>query len=371
MLRRSLRKLLTRLAADSLRPLSALKFLSLPPPATFSALAQLRQGEAFGKVVLKKQPMPRFGKNSMTLRSRFNQHLQQPWPIFWAHYAPARLFSNSLALLDNNFNLMIESAFGRFYKNDSAWISFVGQPPRKLLGSWTSIISEWCPLSVQSKCNYYHWLFDALPRLGCLKHFPATTRILVPRALPAFAMDSLEMLGLKKRCLAPDSNHLLIDDYYYSGIVGMTGCHNPYAIRFLRKSFLPHASSANQPTRFFVARRHSARGIINNIEVIDFFQRKGWSVVYLESLSFADQIKLFRDAESICALHGAALANLAWCNPKTFIFEIFSHNYLQGVYEGIAKINRLNYQPIVFKARRDRCLKIDLAILHKHLKDLI
>jgi hypothetical protein len=371
MLRRSLRKLLTRLAADSLRPLSALKFLSLPPPATFSALAQLRQGEAFGKVILTKQHMPRFGKNSMTLRSRFNQHLQQPWPIFWAHYAPARLFSNSLALLDNNFNLMIESAFGKFYKNDSAWISFGGQRPRKLSGSWTSIISEWCPLSARAKCNYYHWLFDALPRLGCLKHFPATTRILVPRALPAFAMDSLEMLGLKKRCLAPDSNHLLIDDYYYSGIVGMTGCHNPYAIRFLRKSFLPHASSANQPTRFFVARRHSARGIINNIEVIDFFQRKGWSVVYLESLSFADQIKLFRDAEAICALHGAALANLAWCNPKTFIFEIFSHNYLQGVYEGIAKINRLNYQPIVFKARRDRCLKIDLAILHKHLKDLI
>ena len=370
MLTRNLRKLLMHLAADCLRPLSALKLLPLPPPATFSALAQLQQREISGQVILKKQHMPRFSKNSMTLRSKFKQHLQQPWPIFWAHYAPARLVSNSLALLDGNFNLMIESAYGKFYKNDSAWNSFGWPRPRKLSGSWTSIVSEWCPLSTRSKCNYYHWLFDALPRLGCLNHFPASTRILVPMALPAFAMDSLEMLRLKKRCFAPDSNHLLIDDYYYSGIVGMTGCHNPYAIRFLRKSFLQHASSTNQPKRFFVARRHSARGIINNIEVIRFFERKGWSIVYLESLSFADQIKLFRDAEAICALHGAALANLAWCNPKTFIFEIFSHNYLQGVYEGIAKINHLNYRPIVFKARRDRCLRIDLGVLRRHLKDL-
>ena len=107
MLTRFFQKLLMHRAADFLRPLSVLRILRFPPATTFSALSQVQQREVSGKVILQNQRMPRFSKNSMTLRSCFNQHLQQPWPIFWAHYAPARLLSNSLALLDGNFNLMI------------------------------------------------------------------------------------------------------------------------------------------------------------------------------------------------------------------------------------------------------------------------
>jgi len=89
----------------------------------------------------------------------------------------------------------------------------------------------------------------------------------------------------------------------------------------------------------------------------------------LEDLSFQEQVSLFENARAVCALHGAALANLVWCRPETYVMEIFAHNYLQGAYEGIAMINKLDYHPVIFKASRSRRPFVNLEKLNFCLKD--
>ena len=44
--------------------------------------------------------------------------------------------------------------------------------------------------------------------------------------------------------------------------------------------------------------------------------------VVLEGLSLRDQIDLFSGARLVVAQHGAALANLVWCSPRTRVLEI-------------------------------------------------
>ena len=129
----------------------------------------------------------------------------------------------------------------------------------------------------------------------------------------------------------------------------MTGCWNPYAVDFLRRSFLPHASppSSSLPKRFYILREGYTRGISNEQEVRDYFQSAGWALLAPEKLSIPDQIALFRDAESIAGLHGSALTNLLWCSPMASVIEFTPVNFMSGAFEWLSIINRLSHRYIL------------------------
>ncbi len=48
----------------------------------------------------------------------------------------------------------------------------------------------------------------------------------------------------------------------------------------------------------------------------------------MDGLSITEQANIFYHADVVVAVHGAALANLAFCRPGTKIFEILSPNWL-------------------------------------------
>jgi capsular polysaccharide biosynthesis protein len=126
----------------------------------------------------------------------------------------------------------------------------------------------------------------------------------------------------------------------------MTGCWNPYAVEFLRRSFLPHASppSSSLPKQFYIIREGFTRGISNEQEVRDYFQSAGWALIAPERLSIPDQIALFRDAEAIAGLHGSALTNLVWCSPGTHVTEILTKEMISGAFEWLSRLNRLDHR---------------------------
>jgi capsular polysaccharide biosynthesis protein len=63
--------------------------------------------------------------------------------------------------------------------------------------------------------------------------------------------------------------------------------------------------------RVFLARR-SRRAIANEAEIEAFLGGRGYVKVYPEDLDVAGQFRLFREAESMVAIHGAALAPLLY-----------------------------------------------------------
>jgi capsular polysaccharide biosynthesis protein len=64
-------------------------------------------------------------------------------------------------------------------------------------------------------------------------------------------------------------------------------------------------------------------------------QERGFEVVRCESLPFADQVKLFRDAEVVVGPHGGGFANLVWCEAGTKVFEIFGTSSVRRCYWSI------------------------------------
>jgi hypothetical protein len=70
------------------------------------------------------------------------------------------------------------------------------------------------------------------------------------------------------------------------------------------------------------------------------------SYVHLEEASLIDQIKLFGSADIIVAQHGAALANLVWCQPKTRVFEISDSEVRSPAFEKLSKRMKLIYTKV-------------------------
>ena len=65
--------------------------------------------------------------------------------------------------------------------------------------------------------------------------------------------------------------------------------------------------------------------------------------VALETLSVAQQMTLFSQAEAIVGAHGSGLANLVFCSPGTAVVEMFSPNYLRTDYWMISQYLQLHH----------------------------
>ena len=335
-----------------------------PPKGWFSLVEKVRTGEVRGRVLFERQPENAPAATRLRRLALLGQQQQTRWPFFWSHHANARLIGPTLLLQDERRRVAVESAYGpSFVEDDPGYRQFRRPPAVRLNGAWTSVISRWSP-------GFYHWFMDALPRLALLAELPPETRIIVPAQLTAYHRDTLEWLGLTARVRPTGEEHLVIDDYYFSAPTNITGHFDPYAIAFLRRSFLERRDrSFDSPRRFYVQRVRAVRGVANDAEVADFFRARGWAVVDMETLSLAQQIQLFAQAEEICALHGAALTNLVWCRPGCRVLELLPSTYLNGVYEGVAEAVQADYDFLLCPGDTEMKALVNLKELAAKLRD--
>lgn len=332
------------------------------PRGLYSELNLLRRGKVEGQVVVESQAIPPTRADSLVYRAGLGQAGHQPWPIFWTVHPEARLLGPTLILADESKRGAIESMYGPHAEGDPSFKEIILPSPTRLRGNWTSIVSLWC--NHDTCFNYYHWLMDGLPRLALLHYFPKDTGIIAPRALPAYAWETLRALGVEHRVRETTERHLVLERYFFSAPTAMTGCSNPYAIGFLRDLCLPLAEKEDSGTRkYYIRRVGKTRGIINEDEVAVQFRDAGWRIIDTEALTFAQQVALFSQAEAICGLHGAAFTNLLWCQPGCLAIELFASNFLNGCYENIARCLDLEHRYFVFDADASSFIHVDQDVV--------
>lgn len=125
---------------------------------------------------------------------------------------------------------------------------------------------------------------------------------------------------------------------------------NPYGCELLKHYFntdwLRGMEKAPFPKKLAIARR-SGRNIINHGEIYRILEDNGFTKLYCEDFSFADQVEIFKNAEYIVAPHGAGLANIVFCKPATKILEILSPRYLNNCFRKISSYCNLDYRNII------------------------
>jgi hypothetical protein len=350
----------------TLRAIIPRRFQFGPVKGCFSALELVRNGKLPGRIVLEEQPVPEFGPDTLVKLSKFGQDEHQPWPVFWSLHRNARLVGPSLVHVNAQKEGCIEAMYGSpYFKNDASYNYITRTKAICLEGNWTSIFCNWCR---NEACAYWHFLMDGLPRLALLNEFPADTKILVPANLEPWQRELLYLLGLEGRYRQTRERHLRIENYYHSSQTSMTGCYNPYAVDFLRRSLLPKANTAYQgPRKFYIVREGWKRGVTNEAEVRRLFEKKGWALIAPEKLDIPSQIQLFSQAESVCGIHGSAFANLLWASPGCRVLELIPENFLSGAFECVAKVLNLSHSFLVCKSNSEINLTVDIQSLDEKI----
>lgn len=239
--------------------------------------------------------------------------------------------------------------------------------------------------------NYYHWLYDVLPRIRLCEYLVDLEHIdyfLVPELSHHFQLATLDLLNLSRsKLISSDATpHLRAENLIVTEHPNPNPSNLPrWIVDWLRAKFLPEASKLKETlnqgfnSRIYIERGDSVnkRRLLNEAEVVDFLENSGFSSYRLSQLSVLEQICLFSNAEIVVGVHGAGFANLAFSPRKAKVLEIFSKDYQPRMYERISSCNGLHYAPIVSRdvelnePPQKASFAVSLVELGKHLEACI
>jgi hypothetical protein len=203
-------------------------------------------------------------------------------------------------------------------------------------------------LSAAGGENYFHWMFDVLPRIHLLEKSNFKFDIdcyLVNGIHHDFQRQTLALINIPtEKIICTDENfHCQYEQLIVPSLPGITGSTTILQCNFLREAFL--APSPHPPSkRLYISRRDATtRRIQNEDALVELLNKLDFQIVSMDSRSVVEQASLFHEAQIIVAPHGAALTNLVFCHPTCKVLEIFAPGYLNPCYRAICNLIGVDY----------------------------
>ncbi len=229
--------------------------------------------------------------------------------------------------------------------------------------------------------NYYHWLFDALPRLKILELSPYQDQIeyyYIPDMKPHFKAATLNYFGIHGDKIIDSTNYPHITA---QAIIATTHPNIPelgsvplWICKFLQETFIKDLPKATDKRILISRKKATKRRIMNEDELFAHLEPLKFERVFLEELAFEEQVHLFNSSTVIISPHGAGLANLAFCQAGTKVLEIYPPNSYSYIYESIAntlKLEYLSYTGIAHKSAVEGDLHADFSVDIKQILQLM
>lgn len=217
--------------------------------------------------------------------------------------------------------------------------------------------------------NYWHWLYDVLPRLKLcekIKKMEEIDYFIFPSTKKRFQIETLNQLNINKNKILSSekfrhlkADQLIVTDHPY---VFTRDSHKSaqnipdWIINWLKEKFLSNLKPLKKsyPKKIFIDRTDpksdnlKIRSIINQDEIKNFLLKENFIFVRLHDLSFIDQIHYFNNADYIIGLHGGGFANISFCKAGTKVIELRMEK-AGPVIENLARKNNLKFDSIITK----------------------
>ena len=189
--------------------------------------------------------------------------------------------------------------------------------------------------------NYYHWLFEFLPRIDLVRRCPdlAIDGWLVNAAPAPWQIETLAALGIPPDALVPLASPSAgrVERLYVPSVRRLGD-----AAVFLRDSF--GRPAANPSRHLFVSRKDAKTArIANEDAVFAALEPLGFVRVTGGGMTVARQAALFAEAAVIVGVHGAGMANIVFAPPSARIIELRGGR--TGEFDFFAEIARILGQP--------------------------
>lgn len=167
--------------------------------------------------------------------------------------------------------------------------------------------------------NHSHWLTAHLPKLVLLRDRGMLGHVLLPAKLTPVMETSLRRLGLKAEQFSTFEPDRPIEVERLTLL--STDRFRPDLLRPVRQAIGEDAKPATR--RVFVSRAKAPRRrLIDEDQLWPLLEARGFEKVFLEDLSFDEQVALMGETRVLFAPHGAGLTNMMFCPEGTRIVEI-------------------------------------------------
>lgn len=123
--------------------------------------------------------------------------------------------------------------------------------PRGLDGTHASLISLW------GNVNYWHWMFDCLPKLAVLEAAGhRDVPLVVPDPLTRWQLDMLDRVGVTRDRLTPFANgHVQAEHLLWAPSPDYITFPTPFVARWLRERLLDGTVEGGERPSSFGGRR--------------------------------------------------------------------------------------------------------------------
>lgn len=178
--------------------------------------------------------------------------------------------------------------------------------------------------------NYGHWLIELLPRVREFRSiFGRNVRFAVPGhplAMRRLRLDTLAWLGVEESDVIWLSNDpVMFDEVSFITTNSIhSHTHDFTGVREIARH-ATHKSGEYKPgRRLYIGRPNILRrGLTNDDEIVGLFEEAGFeTIIPSAEISANEQVELFRSADFIAGVTGAALTNLIWARPGTQLLSL-------------------------------------------------
>ena len=194
------------------------------------------------------------------------------------------------------------------------------------------VLAPWHHYFGKSFIGYYDYMIylavkvcrmkDALPEADFAKAI-----ISYPLANTSYEREFLHLMGFDKNRIFDSSlAKIKFDECILANSQDYT-YPDKADIASLRKHMKAAVKIATEKRARIYIVRAGRRRIIEESALIEMLKKYDFKIIEDKPRTLAEQMALFNNAEFIIGPHGAAFANVIWCEPDTHLFELFATNY--------------------------------------------
>jgi hypothetical protein len=182
--------------------------------------------------------------------------------------------------------------------------------------------------------NYFHWLFDVLPRIALLEAANTQWDALYVDQSHEFQRESWSRLGLSGDVIdASRFNSAHSAELVVPSAPSTSGVMPRWACDWLRSRLGSNLGPSNTGRRLYVSRAKVGTGMIDNEDSVRAcLEKRDFTTVNCEDLPMKEQIALFSQAEVVLGPHGAGLSNVLFAPSNCTLIELFGAPHLNLCY---------------------------------------
>lgn len=199
--------------------------------------------------------------------------------------------------------------------------------------------------------NYYHFLYDAVARLGILEAScpdREVDAVVVPHR-SRYQKELLALAGVEARLLQPERGHTFDADRLLVPSNPNWALDAPPAVVAWLRERLPAKNPPTGRLRLYLTRGSvpRTRRYVEEEQLLPALEERGFVRIDPGTLSVQEQIDTFHAAEAIVAPHGAGLTNVTFSPPGVRVLEMFPSTYVHRGLWAICQAIGADYRYLV------------------------